>query len=46
MKFKAFDFEGEETLKSMSNAVKLNQWMYSQILPFMNGKVLEIGSGI
>jgi len=46
MKFKEFDFEGEETLKSMSHAVKLNNWMYSQIKPFINGKVLEIGSGI
>ena len=46
MKFKEFDFEGEETLKSMSHAVNLNNWMYSQIEPFINGKVLEIGSGI
>ena len=46
MEFKEFDFEGEETLKSMSHAVNLNNWMYSQIKPFINGKVLEIGSGI
>ncbi len=46
MKFKEFDFEGEETLKSMSHAVNLNNWMYSQIEPYINGRVLEIGSGI
>ena len=46
MEYKEFDFEGEETLKSMSHANRLNQWMYSQIKPFVKGKVLEIGSGI
>tara|TARA_A100001011_G_scaffold271317_1_gene280530 strand:- start:133 stop:846 length:714 start_codon:yes stop_codon:yes gene_type:complete len=46
VKFKEFDFEGEETLKSMSHAVNLNNWMYSQIEPYINGRVLEIGSGI
>lgn len=45
-KFKEFDFEGEETLKAMSHGTKLNKWMYSQIVPFINGNTLEIGSGI
>ena len=46
MEYKEFDFEGEETLKSMSLANRLNHWMYSQIKPFVKGKILEIGSGI
>ena len=46
MKYKEIDFEGEETLKSMSHADKLNEWMYMQIKPFVKGKVLEVGSGI
>ena len=45
MEYKEFDFEGEETLKSMSHANGLNHWMYSQIKPFVKGKILEIGSG-
>ena len=45
-KYKEFDFEGEETLKAMSHGTKLNKWMYSQIVPFINGNTLEIGSGI
>lgn len=43
---KTFDFEGEETLKSISKADKFNYWMYSQIKPYSKGKILEIGSGI
>ena len=30
----------------MSHGTKLNKWMYSQIVPFINGNTLEIGSGI
>jgi 2-polyprenyl-3-methyl-5-hydroxy-6-metoxy-1,4-benzoquinol methylase len=46
MDYKEFDFEGEETLKAMSHANRLNLWMYSQMKPFIKGKSLEIGSGI
>lgn len=46
MEYKEFDFEGEETLKAMSHANRLNHWMFSQIKPFAKGKVLEIGSGL
>jgi len=46
MEFKEIDIEGELTLKAMSHGSKLNKWMYSQIKPFANGKILEIGSGI
>lgn len=43
---KEFDFEGEETLKAIAQADKLNCWMYSQMSSFMGGRILEIGSGI
>lgn len=46
MEFKEIDFVGEETLKSMSHGVRLNQWMYSQIKPYIREKTLEVGSGI
>jgi SAM-dependent methyltransferase len=44
--FKPIDFEGEETLKSISEAVAFNRWMFDTIKPFCKGEVLEIGSGI
>lgn len=37
---------GKETLEVISAAEKFNQWMFHTIQPFVNGKVLEIGSGI
>lgn len=40
------DIYGESTLKSISGADKFNRWMYDQMKPFMQGKILEIGSGI
>ena len=40
------DIEGEETLEAISNADNFNEWMYSQIEPYAEGKILEIGSGI
>jgi|TARA_X000000950_G_scaffold219834_1_gene264706 hypothetical protein len=40
------DIYGESTLKSMSGADKFNRWMYVQMKPFMQGKILEIGSCI
>lgn len=44
--YKEMDPEGWETLKVISEADKLNQWMFHTIHPFLKGKVLEIGSGI
>ena len=46
MDFKEFDFEGEETLKTIAEAHAFNQWMYETIKPYCKGKILEIGSGI
>ena len=37
---------GLETLEALSDADKLNEWMYNTIKPFCKGPVLEIGSGI
>jgi SAM-dependent methyltransferase len=37
---------GEATLVVISKADKFNRWMYETIRPFLNGKTLEIGSGI
>jgi 2-polyprenyl-3-methyl-5-hydroxy-6-metoxy-1,4-benzoquinol methylase len=44
--FKEFDFEGEENLRAIAEADKFNEWMYHQVLPHCEGKILEIGSGI
>lgn len=35
-----------ETLDSISEAGTFNKWMYSVISPYLNGRILEIGSGI
>ena len=40
------DYVGEKTLDVIAEADKFNDWMYNTIKPFINGKVLEIGSGI
>ena len=40
------DFDGLGTLKTISTAIKFNNWMYQTIKPFLKGNVLEIGSGI
>ena len=40
------DIYGESKLKSISGADKFNRWMYVQMKPFMQGKILEIGSCI
>lgn len=45
-KFQEDDFFGESTLKAISSADKFNAWMYDQLKPYINGRVLEIGSGI
>ncbi len=44
--YKENDAEGEETLNVIAGADKFNEWMYSSILPYCKGNVLEIGSGI
>lgn len=44
--FKEFDFEGEENLRAIAEADKFNEWMYHQVKPHCEGKILEIGSGI
>lgn len=44
--FKPIDFEGWQTLEAIASAPLFNAWMYETISPRMNGKILEIGSGI
>lgn len=44
--FKEHDEEGLHTLEAVREAVQFNRWMYEQVRPFMNGKILEVGSGI
>lgn len=36
---------GAATLEAVSGAARFNHWMYQQIRPFLQGRVLEIGSG-
>ena len=45
-KFKEYDLEGMQTLEAMAAAPRLNKWMYQTIGKNLNGKILEIGSGI
>lgn len=44
--FKENDEEGLNTLEAISLAHHFNAWMFEQVQPFMNGRILEIGSGI
>jgi SAM-dependent methyltransferase len=44
--FKDLDKEGLETLVAISKADAFNEWMYEVIAPFMEGNILEVGSGI
>jgi 2-polyprenyl-3-methyl-5-hydroxy-6-metoxy-1,4-benzoquinol methylase len=44
--FKEHDEEGFHTLEAISLAHNFNKWMFEQVQPFMNGRILEIGSGI
>lgn len=37
---------GQETLESISEAKRFNQWMYEAVSPYLHGDILEIGSGI
>ena len=43
---KRVDEEGEETLRAIAEADRFNEWMYDQVCPFAQGRILEIGSGI
>ncbi len=40
------DKYGISTLEAIANAPGFNEWMYSTIAPFCDGKILELGSGI
>ena len=40
------DREGLLTLEAISRAVQFNRWMFDQVSPFLNGDILEVGSGI
>ncbi|MFN0189335.1 MAG: class I SAM-dependent methyltransferase [Bacteroidia bacterium] len=44
--FKEHDEEGLHTLEAISFAHNFNKWMFEQVQPYMNGRILEIGSGI
>ncbi|WP_152267436.1 class I SAM-dependent methyltransferase [Agriterribacter humi] len=37
---------GLKTLETIAKASNFNEWMYSEIKPFLKGEILEIGSGI
>jgi 2-polyprenyl-3-methyl-5-hydroxy-6-metoxy-1,4-benzoquinol methylase len=40
------DEVGKSTLESLSQANRLNDWMFETIQPHVKGRILEIGSGI
>lgn len=40
------DQVGMSTLEHLSNANRLNNWMFESIQPYVKGNILEIGSGI
>jgi 2-polyprenyl-3-methyl-5-hydroxy-6-metoxy-1,4-benzoquinol methylase len=40
------DIHGNTTLDKLSKATHFNKWIYQSIKPWMNGAILEIGSGI
>lgn len=42
----AYDPVGEHTLQVIAGARQFNTWMFRVIQPFINGRILEIGSGI
>jgi len=44
--FKEHDEEGLNTLEAISNAHQFNRWMFEQVQPYMQGRILEVGSGI
>ncbi len=44
--YKEEDPEGLLTLEAIRDADQFNRWMYDQAAPWMQGEILEIGSGI
>ena len=44
--YKEEDPEGLLTLEAIRDADQFNRWMYDQVAPWMQGEILEIGSGI
>lgn len=44
--YKELDVEGLDTLDSVGAANKFNRWMYDTVTPYLNGDILEVGSGI
>jgi SAM-dependent methyltransferase len=36
---------GNETLENLDNAKRFTEWMYSHVYPYLQGTILEIGSG-
>ena len=44
--FKELDSEGKATLESIASAAQFNEWMYDVTSKRLNGRILEIGSGI
>jgi SAM-dependent methyltransferase len=44
--FKEIDFEGQATLEAIAGADKFNKWMYEVTGKRLEGRILEIGSGI
>lgn len=44
--FKELDEEGMETLEAIASAPRFNEWMYQTISKNLDGRIMEIGSGI
>ncbi len=45
--FKELDREGLDTLRTIADARRFNQWMFETIQPYVKaGRILEVGSGI
>lgn len=40
------DKEGLETLNTLADADRFNQWMFETVRPFIKGRIFEAGSGI
>lgn len=44
--FKEHDEEGLHTLEAIQDARNFNGWMYEEVVPYLSGNILEVGSGI
>jgi SAM-dependent methyltransferase len=44
--FKEHDEEGLHTLEAIQDARNFNEWMYEEVVPYLSGNILEVGSGI